>query len=198
MRDIKLTIKIITDEAKNKLAELKKQMENLSEPKQSAGGFAQSIAEGFSRARSAAQSAYEVARQMVASLDMAGRRQSMEYEQAQRALREARREAEAFERALERAEPRGMVDRLKEMNGALRVGLIALGTQAGFDTFVKSFMELDTATQRIRTLGGAAEELAPRLKQMAVEMSRSVPIAANEMQNAMYEALSAGSLWMLR
>jgi TP901 family phage tail tape measure protein len=192
MRDIKLTIKIITDEAKNKLAELKKQMENLSEPKQSAGGFAQSIAEGFSRARSAAQSAYEVARQMVASLDMAGRRQSMEYEQAQRALREARREAEAFERALERAEPRGMVDRLKEMNGALRVGLIALGTQAGFDTFVKSFMELDTATQRIRTLGGAAEELAPRLKQMAVEMSRSVPIAANEMQNAMYEALSAG------
>ena len=192
MRDIKLTIKIITDEAKNKLAELKKQMENLNVPKQSAGGFAQSIAEGFGRARSAAQSAYEVARQMVASLEMAGRRQTVEYEQAQRALREARREVEAFERALERAEPRGIVDRLKEMNGALKAGLLALGAQAGFDTFVKSFVDFDTATQRIRTLGGVAEELAPRLKQMAVEMSRSVPIAASEMQSAMYEALSAG------
>jgi TP901 family phage tail tape measure protein len=56
----------------------------------------------------------------------------------------------------------------------------------------KPFVDLDTATARIRTLGGAAKEISGDLREISLEMSKDVPISAAALQTATYDALSAG------
>lgn len=69
----------------------------------------------------------------------------------------------------------------------------------GISTFVTSlqtitdpFVNLDTATARIKTLGGAAKENAENFKEMSLQMSKKIPINAADIQLASYNALSAG------
>jgi TP901 family phage tail tape measure protein len=74
-------------------------------------------------------------------------------------------------------------------------GLAAQGIQQVADSlgmFTSDYIGLDTATQKIKTLGGTAKELAPNFREMAIEMSKNLPIASTEIANATYEALSAG------
>jgi len=74
-------------------------------------------------------------------------------------------------------------------------GLAAQGLKNisdGLGSFTEGYIALDTATQKIKTLGGAAKELAPAFKNIALELSSSVPISAGEIASATYEALSAG------
>jgi TP901 family phage tail tape measure protein len=54
------------------------------------------------------------------------------------------------------------------------------------------FQQLDTATARIKTLGGAAKELAPEFRNVALELANTLPLAAEDIQKATYDALSAG------
>ena len=54
------------------------------------------------------------------------------------------------------------------------------------------FVQLDTATRKIETLGGAAKENSSAFREMALELSQSVPISAPLLQTATYDALSAG------
>lgn len=54
------------------------------------------------------------------------------------------------------------------------------------------FTQLDTASQKIKTLGGAAADLAPTLRAASLKMSSEVGLASSEILDASYEALSAG------
>lgn len=75
------------------------------------------------------------------------------------------------------------------------LGLVFNGLQSAAQSLQdisRPFVALDTATQRIKTLGGEARSLAEDFRSLSLEMSQKVPIAANELQNAIYEALSAG------
>jgi TP901 family phage tail tape measure protein len=54
------------------------------------------------------------------------------------------------------------------------------------------YIKFDEGTAKIRTLGGAAKENADAFAQMSLEMSRDIPISADVLQTATYEALSAG------
>lgn len=54
------------------------------------------------------------------------------------------------------------------------------------------FVELDTATQTMKTLGEEAAEMAPRLREVAIAMSKELPFAAGQIQAAMADALASG------
>lgn len=54
------------------------------------------------------------------------------------------------------------------------------------------FIELDTATANLRTLGTEAAAMAPNLREAAVTMSKDLPFAASELQTAMFDALASG------
>lgn len=56
----------------------------------------------------------------------------------------------------------------------------------------KGAVELDTATAKIRTLGGDAKSLSGDFQNIALSMARDFPISAAEVQNSIYDALSAG------
>ena len=79
-----------------------------------------------------------------------------------------------------------------------RLATFGLAAQ-GIQTFANAanqigqpFVELDTATQRIKSLGGAARENALVFREMSLEMAKEVPIGAEALQTATYDALSAG------
>ena len=54
------------------------------------------------------------------------------------------------------------------------------------------FIELDTATQSMKTLGAEAAAMAPNLRDAAIEMSSQLPFAAAEIQTTMFDALASG------
>ena len=54
------------------------------------------------------------------------------------------------------------------------------------------FVKLDTATARIKTLGGESKAMAEDFKDLSIKMSKDIPIGAADMQTALYDALSAG------
>lgn len=54
------------------------------------------------------------------------------------------------------------------------------------------FIELDTATQSLKTLGAEAAAMAPNLREAAIAMSSELPFAAAEIQQTMFDALASG------
>lgn len=69
----------------------------------------------------------------------------------------------------------------------------AVGTVAdSFSSLTAPVVAMDTATAKIRTLGGLAKENAGAFKEMSLEMSKDIPLKADVLQTATYEALSAG------
>lgn len=54
------------------------------------------------------------------------------------------------------------------------------------------FIELDTATQSLKTLGQEAAAMAPSLREAAIAMSSELPFAAAEIQQTMFDALASG------
>lgn len=76
-----------------------------------------------------------------------------------------------------------------------KVGLVADGIRSVGDSvsaLSQPFVDLDTATNKIKTLGGEAKNIAPALREMSLEMSKEYPIGAAALQTATYDALSAG------
>lgn len=62
----------------------------------------------------------------------------------------------------------------------------------GIGAITDAVIGLDKATAQIRTLGGTARQIAPELESLAIKMSSDIPISATELQQATYDALSAG------
>ncbi len=74
-------------------------------------------------------------------------------------------------------------------------GLAAQGLNTLVDTvsqISEPFAQLDTATQSMKTLGDEAAEMAPRLREAAITMSKDLPFGAAEIQAAMTDALASG------
>ncbi|GAB1371214.1 phage tail tape measure protein [Candidatus Kapaibacterium sp.] len=79
-----------------------------------------------------------------------------------------------------------------------RMAQFALAS-AGLNTLAGSvsqlsqpFIALDTATASMKTLGDEAAEMAPRLREAAIAMSKDLPFGAAEIQAAMTDALASG------
>lgn len=54
------------------------------------------------------------------------------------------------------------------------------------------YVALDKATQTMKTLGDEAAEMAPRLREAAISMSKELPFGAGAIQDAMANALASG------
>ncbi len=82
---------------------------------------------------------------------------------------------------------------LKSSIGDIVKGMAAFNiVETSFSAMRDAVFGLERATAQIRTIGGAAREIAPELEQLAVQMSTRVPLSAAELQAATYDALSAG------
>lgn len=57
---------------------------------------------------------------------------------------------------------------------------------------VDEFNKLDVATRSMSTLGKEAELLAPKLRELSIEMSQRLPFAASELQNSFTNAIASG------
>lgn len=76
-----------------------------------------------------------------------------------------------------------------------KFGMATMGIQSAagaLEGFSKGFVELDTATQMMKTLGEDGAKLAPILKNTAISMAKDIPFAASEIQGAMTDALASG------
>lgn len=62
----------------------------------------------------------------------------------------------------------------------------------GVNGLAAPFVELDTATANLRTLGDEAAAMAPNLREAAIAMSKDLPFAAAEIQTTMFDALASG------
>lgn len=83
----------------------------------------------------------------------------------------------------------GFMERLAQF------GLVSQGIQnltGAFSQMAVPYVELDKATQSMRTLGDEAAEMAPRLREAAISMSKDLPFGAGQIQSAMADALASG------
>lgn len=74
-------------------------------------------------------------------------------------------------------------------------GLVSQGIQnftSAFSQMAVPYVELDKATQSMRTLGDEAADMAPRLREAAIAMSKELPFGAGQIQSAMADALASG------
>lgn len=81
------------------------------------------------------------------------------------------------------------------MDRMAKFGMATMGIQSAagaLEGFSKGFVELDTATQMMKTLGEDGAKLAPILKNTAISMAKDIPFAASEIQGAMTDALASG------
>jgi TP901 family phage tail tape measure protein len=62
----------------------------------------------------------------------------------------------------------------------------------GVSNLSAPFIELDTATANMKTLGEEAKTMAPNLREAAIQMSKDLPFAAAELQTTMFDALASG------
>lgn len=198
MAKIDLILELVTNEAQKNLNDFKVKVRSIGDEKiklntsTDALDAAKKISSAFENAKKNAGDVLSVSRNVVASLALAGKSGTKEFTEAKKQLQLAKKEANEFEKALRKADPAGFSDKFKSVTKS--IGALGLATAAGFgvNELVGSFTALDTATQKIKTLGGEATNLAPQFKSIALEMSKSFPIAAGEIQDSIYEALSAG------
>lgn len=198
MAKIDLILELITSDAQKSLNDFKVKVRSIGDEKIKLNTGADALAEAkklssaFDLAKKNAGDVVNVSRNVVASLALAGKSGTKEFTEAKKQLSLAKKEANEFEKALKKADPTGFGDKFKSVTK--NIGALGLATAAGFgiNELVGSFTALDTATQKIKTLGGEATNLAPQFKAIALEMSKSFPIAAGEIQDSIYEALSAG------
>lgn len=113
-----------------------------------------------------------------------------EIKETQEALEEATKEATNFGENLQKAsDSKGFAERMAGF-GLMANGLqTAIGATADLS---RNFVELDSATYKVRSLGEEAQKIAPDLKAMSLAMSSEMAISATDIQTASYEALSAG------
>lgn len=75
------------------------------------------------------------------------------------------------------------------------IGFVTQGIQSlttSLKAMTEPFIGLDTATAKIKTLGGEAKNNAEAFRDLSLAMSKKIPITAEALQVATYEALSAG------
>ncbi|MEN6294534.1 MAG: phage tail tape measure protein, partial [Chloroherpetonaceae bacterium] len=195
--DAKANLANFSNSAKSELAKAARIDVKLdaASAKQSAVEATQAISKGFIDAKARAQELFEAQRNVVASLQLMGRSGTKEFASAQASLMQTRQEVEKFDKAIQKADVRSFSEKLKGMGSAAQsvLGPLGmLGTGLSLAGAVSSAVEMEKATARIRTLGGAAKDIAPDLQKLALSMSRDIPISATEMQTAMYDALSSG------
>jgi|GEM_PF-5559945 len=168
---------------------------NADQAKQQAIQTTQAISSGFKEAKARASELYETQKNVVASLQLMGKTGTREFAVAQAELQKTRLEAEKFDKALQTADVQTFGEKLRGIGSAAASIAGPLGLVGGAFSvggILQATVEMDKATGKIRTLGGAAREIAPDLQKMSLQLSRDIPIAATEMQNAAYDALSAG------
>ncbi len=154
-----------------------------------------SLVQTFDAGKKAAFDAVETQRKVVASLVSVGKSGTKEFATAREELLRAKKEAEKFAEALKKADPATLSEKLQKFArsiGPTLAPLVGIGGIIGVKELIQPATELETMTARIKTLGGEAKTLANEYAKMATELASKYPVAATKIQQATYDALSAG------
>lgn len=129
----------------------------------------------------------------LAQLRVEGKKNTGEYKDLKAELRESEKEfrklTQASESLNKSAQNLTIADKLATI-GLATQGIESIANSIG--TIAMPYVELDTATQKIKSLQGEAKKIAPQLREMSLEMANSLGVSAVDVQFGAYEALSAG------
>ena len=192
----KAKLEIDSGNTETQLNEIQGKIQDLSKKKVqvpiSASGI-DKLAEEFEKADQEAKQLYETQKKALAQLRISGKAGTDEYKLLEKSIEDTEKELQSLAKASNNIEDingkLSFTDKLAKF-GEVSDGIQNMASSVGAVT--KPFVELDTATNRIKTLGGASKEAAPMLREMSLEMSKKVPIGAAAFQTATYDALSAG------
>lgn len=149
---------------------------------------------GIGRSKEKLKELNQELRNQLIALKTAGDTGSEEYKKIQnQIMANIRAMKDADKSSQQSVQSQGQV--LNTFSKLANFGLIVQGVQAltsSTQGLVQPFTQLDTATQSIKTLGGAAKENAGEFRNLALEMSKKYPIGAEALQKSTYDALSAG------
>lgn len=126
----------------------------------------------------------------LAVLESSGKKGTEEYKKLKEEAEATGKQVEELNKVMQDAnKATSFMDRLAKF------GLVSQGIQnltSAFSQLSVPYMELDAATQAMRTLGGEAIEMAPKLREASIVMSKDLPFAAGEIQSAMQQAIASG------
>ena len=195
-RTIELILRIITEPARKELEKLRERIEKLQKlemlPADEQKQAVSAVVRQFDKFQKSIEKSEQKAEKLQKALEEAGKADPFE---------KVRKSLEGVESAAEQAaEAVGTIEKSgKKAKTSFERLLKAQAIFATAEHFAQwgqqitaGSVALETATARIRTLGGEARKLAPDLEKMALQLAGSLPLSASEIANAMYNALSAG------
>ncbi len=140
---------------------------------------------------------YNKQRSTVALLAKAGKENTDEYKEALAELKKRGDELKKIKKAEEDIGKavEGTKEKMSVMNKLSQFGLASEGIQnfaQSVNDVSAPFMELDKATQAMKTLGPEAKELSGELRTVSVQMAKDLPFSAGQFQEAMGNAMASG------
>ena len=153
----------------------------------------QNLAEEFNAKRSQYSQLADTQKTALAQLQVSGKKSTDEYKKLEKQLAETETELRKLNKA--GAELENVGQKLTITDKLAKIGLATQGIDNianSINVIAQPYMELDSATQKIKSLQGEAKALAPEFKSMSLSMAQSLGVSAVEIQTGAYEALSAG------
>lgn len=151
------------------------------------------LANEFDQSRIDAEKLMASQKKALAQLELSGKKGSDEYNKLQKELDETTKSIKKMDDAAEQFAETG-----KKMSVMDKMAQFGLATE-GIQNFAQSvnevsapFMELDKATQAMKTLGPEAKELSGELRTVSVQMAKDLPFSAGQFQEAMGNAMASG------
>lgn len=154
------------------------------------------ISEGFDKEQAALKTALDQNLKATARLSADGKKGTVEWDKQVASLKSAKEAADKYDKALEEV-GRQIGDQPKKPFGEVALGAFAVtavvdqAAQA-FNSLAAPSKNLDYVTGQLRTLGTEAAGMSESLKASAIDMSKSLPFAASDIQGVMFDALASG------
>ena len=177
--------------SEKELAELNKAIDEAFEFDSSgAGNNIKKLAQEFDKAQTETKQLVDEQKKALAQMKLTGQGGSESFKKLAQEIDASEKQLKEMEKAAGQASKQlSFGDKMAKF-GLVADGIDAIGNSV--KDMSQPFVELDTATNRIKTLGGEAKKLAPDFREMSLEMSKKYPIGAAALQTATYDALSAG------
>lgn len=192
----KAKLEIDSGQTDSQLNEIHNKIQDLSKLKVAVPITASGIdklAQEFEKANQEANELYETQKKALAQLKISGKAGTDEYKLLEKAIEDSEKELQKLAKASGNIEDVGsklsFTDKLAKF-GEVSDGIMNMS--GALNEVAAPYKELDKATQSMKTLGDEGKQLAPKLRDASIMMSKELPFAAGEFQGAMTNAMASG------
>lgn len=172
---------------------IEKNIENLDQALKDLDGSkfeqeVENLAKSFSETKKSTEELFAKQKLALEALKANGKEGSEAYQKLEQQIKETEKELAKLGTTAETTS-KSFIERMASFGLAIQ-GINQLSDS--LNQLSQPFIELDTATQTMKTLGIEAAEMAPRLREAAITMSKDLPFGAGQIQSAMADALASG------